>query len=278
MRKRLTVATLIMGITLTGCGSNTAEDPLADGTLTIGLEADYAPYNWTTTKDKASDYAVELSDDSAYVDGYDIRMGQEIADNLGVDLEVKKISWDGLIPALESGQIDAIVAGMSPTEERKEQINFTDAYFEDDTEQTVIVSADGKYKDATNLDDLAGANLSAQQGTYQVDLLDQIDVSDDASEPLPDYASLLQATKSGTIDGYIVEQPVADSQVKDNKDLVELDLTDGFEMSPDQTTSAIGVKKENEDLTNKINEALKTVDATTRTDWMNEAKDESGTN
>ncbi len=277
MRKKLAATALIMGITLSGCGTK-AEDPLADGTLTIGLEADYAPYNWTTTKENASDYAVELSDKSAYVDGYDIRMGQTIADELGVDLEVKKISWDGLIPALNSGEIDAIVAGMSPTEERKEQINFTDAYYEDNTEQTVVVSKNGKYKDATSLDDLKGANISAQQGTYQVDLLDQIELSDQDKKPLPDYASLLQATKSGIIDGYIVEKDVADAQVAKNSELTELDLKDGFEVTPDQTTSAIGVRKKDDKLVEQINDALKTVDTDTRNKWMEEAKAESGTN
>lgn len=277
MRKKLAATALIMGITLSGCGTKT-EDPLADGTLTIGLEADYAPYNWTTTKENASDYAVELSDKSAYVDGYDIRMGQTIADELGVDLEVKKISWDGLIPALNSGEIDAIVAGMSPTEDRKDQINFTDAYYEDNTEQTVVVSKNGKYKDATSLDDLKGANISAQQGTYQVDLLDQIELSDQAKKPLPDYASLLQATKTGIIDGYIVEKDVADAQVAKNSELTELDLKDGFEVTPDQTTSAIGVRKKDDKLVEQINDALKTVDTDTRNKWMDEAKAESGTN
>lgn len=277
MRKKLAATALIMGITLSGCGTK-AEDPLADGTLTIGLEADYAPYNWTTTKDNASDYAVELSDKSAYVDGYDIRMGQTIADELGVDLEVKKISWDGLIPALNSGEIDAIVAGMSPTEDRKDQINFTDAYYEDNTEQTVVVSKNGKYKDATSLGDLKGANISAQQGTYQVDLLDQIELSDQAKKPLPDYASLLQATKTGIIDGYIVEKDVADAQVAKNSELTELDLKDGFEVTPDQTTSAIGVRKKDDKLVEQINDALKTVDTDTRNKWMEEAKAESGTN
>lgn len=277
MRKKLAATALIMGITLSGCGTK-AEDPLADGTLTIGLEADYAPYNWTTTKENASDYAVELSDKSAYVDGYDIRMGQTIADELGVDLEVKKISWDGLIPALNSGEIDAIVAGMSPTEDRKDQINFTDAYYEDNTEQTVVVSKNGKYKDATSLGDLKGANISAQQGTYQVDLLDQIELSDQAKKPLPDYASLLQATKTGIIDGYIVEKDVADAQVAKNSELTELDLKDGFEVTPDQTTSAIGVRKKDDKLVEQINDALKTVDTDTRNKWMEEAKAESGTN
>ncbi len=275
MKRRVLFTAAALTIGLSGCGAS--EDPLADGVLTIGLEADYAPYNWTTTEANGSDYAMELSGTSAYVDGYDIRVGEEIADQLGVDLEVKKISWDGLIPALQSGQIDAIVAGMSPTDKRKEQINFTDAYYEDQTEQAVIVRNDSEYANATTLDDLAGANLTAQLGTFQVDLLDQVDLADDASDPLPDYASLLQATTAGTIDGYVVEQDVADAQVAANDNLVKLDLTDGFVMSEDQISSAIGTRKEDEELTNEINEALATIDTDTRNEWMDEAKNLSDT-
>ncbi len=109
---------------------------------------------------------------------------ETIADELGVDLEVKNISCDDLIPALESGQIDVIVAGISPTDERREQINFTDAYYESATEQTVIVRSDSDYANATSLEDLTGDNLSAQQGTYQMDLLEQVELSDMTSDPL----------------------------------------------------------------------------------------------
>lgn len=275
MKRRTIALTTVFTLALSGCG--VSEDPLADGVLTIGLEADYAPYNWTTTNDNSSDYAVELSGSSAYVDGYDVRMGEAIADELGVDLEVKKISWDGLIPALESGQIDAIVAGMSPTEERREQINFTDAYYESASEQTVIVRSDSDYASASSLSDLSGANLSAQQGTYQVDLLEQVNLSENTSDPLPDYASLLQATEAGTIDGYVVESDVADAQVQANDNLVKLTLTDGFTLDPDQISSAIGTRKEDEELTEEINQALTTVDEQTRNQWMDEAKSLSDT-
>ncbi len=275
MRRKILATAAVLTLGLSGCG--TGEDPLADGVLTIGLEADYAPYNWTTTSENGSDYAMELSGTSAYVDGYDVRVGEEIADQLGVELEVKKISWDGLIPALQSGQIDAIVAGMSPTDERREQINFTDAYYEDQTDQAVIVRSDSKYADATTLDELAGANLSAQQGTFQVDLLEQVELADNASDPLPDYASLLQATSAGTIDGYVVEQDVADAQIAANDNLVKLDLTDGFVMSEDQISSAIGTRKDDDQLTTEINDALATIDTDTREEWMDEAKNLSDT-
>lgn len=223
MKRILGIVTLLI-IGLSGCTTN--KDPLSDGVLTIGLEADYAPYNWTTTANKGSENATKLAGTKSYVDGYDVAIAQRIAKDLGVELEVKKIAWDGLIPALQSNEIDMIVAGMSPTKERREQIDFTDPYFEDDSEQKIIVRSDSKYKDATSLKDLSGANITAQMGTFQVDLLDQIDLSAEAQNPLPDYASLIQATTSGTIDGYIVEEQVADAQVKENKNLKVLDLKD----------------------------------------------------
>lgn len=275
--KKLLGALLACVLVLTGCGQTDSNDPLADGVLTIGMEADYAPYNWTTTKDKASDYAVQLEGSNSYVDGYDIRVASKLADELGVKLEVKKISWDGLIPSLKAGDIDAIIAGMSPTEERKQQIDFTDAYYSSNPKQKIIVKSDSKFKDAKTFADLKGANISAQQGTFQVNLIDQLPENDNKPNPLPDYGSLMQATKSGTIDGYIVERPVAEAQTKANKDLVALDLTDKFKLDPAFTSSAIGVNKGNEDLTNKINEALKSIDQNTRESWMEEAKKASDT-
>ncbi len=260
-------------LVLSGCQSES--DPLADGVLTIGLEADYAPYNWTTTAEKGTDNAVQLSGTNSYVDGYDVAIAQKVADDLGVELEVKKIAWDGLIPALQANEIDAIIAGMSPTEERREQVNFTDPYYEDGSEQKIIVSSNSKYKDATTLADLDGANITAQMGTFQVDLLDQINLSSDAQSPLPDYASLIQATTSGTIDGYIAEEQVADAQVKENDSLIELSLTDGLEVDPDQTSTAIGVAKDATDLQKQINESLAKISDEERETLMAEANKES---
>ena len=65
-----------------------------------------------------------------YANGYDVQMALYIANKLGMKLEIYAIEWDSLLPALESGAIDAIVAGMSPTAEREEQIDFTQTYYE----------------------------------------------------------------------------------------------------------------------------------------------------
>lgn len=274
LRLRLGSLALIGTIGLTGCGGS-SEDPLADGVLTVGMEADYAPYNWTTNEANASEYAYPISGSDALADGFDVRMAEALADELGVELEIKKMSWDGLIPGVQSGSIDAIIAGMSPTEERMEQIDFTDAYHEDNTEMVVVVNSDTEYADATTLEDLAGANLSAQTGTFHVDLLDQIDIADDSTAPLPDFASLIQATTSGSIDGYIAELPTAEVQVENNPNLKIIDVSDQFELDPGQTTSAIGVKK-GTGLADELNEALATIDNDTRNEWMAEAAELSG--
>lgn len=265
---------LVAIIGLSGCSGN-VEDPLADGVLTIGMEADYAPYNWTTNEANASDYAYQISGSDALADGYDVRMAEALADQLGVELEIKKMSWDGLIPAVQSGSIDAIIAGMSPTEERLEQIDFTNSYHEEDIDMVVVVNQDSDYADAETLDDLAGANISAQTGTFHADLLEQIDLADDATPPLPDFASLIQAAASGSIDGYISEGVTAQTQVENNPNLKIIDLSDEFVLDESQTTSAIGVKKDT-GLVDQLNDALATIDSATRDQWMTDAATRSG--
>ena len=98
-------------------------------TLRVGMECNYAPYNWTQTDD--SNGAVPISNvPGAYANGYDVQIAQYVANRLGLKLEIYAMEWDSLIPAVNSGAIDAIVAGMSPTAERSEQLDFTDTYYE----------------------------------------------------------------------------------------------------------------------------------------------------
>ncbi len=261
-----TSALLLALFTLGGCTSND-NDPLADGVLTIGMEADYAPYNWTTNEANATDYAYPIVGSEALADGYDVIMAEALANELGVELEIKKISWDGLIPAVQSGSIDAIIAGMSPTSERLEQIDFTDAYHQDNIDMVVVVNKNSDYANAQTLEDLAGANISAQMGTFHTDLLNQIELSENATAPLPDFASLIQATTSGSIDGYISESTTAIVQVENDPNLKIIDVSDQFVLDKAVTTSAIGVKKDT-GLKDELNEALATIDNDTRNEWM----------
>ena len=101
------------------------------GTLRVAMECAYAPFNWTDMGE-ASLNAVPISGegkDGMYANGYDVQIAQYIANKLGMNLEVYALEWDGLMAAVNAGTVDAIIAGMSPTAEREEEIDFTNVYY-----------------------------------------------------------------------------------------------------------------------------------------------------
>lgn len=99
----------------------------ADEYLRIGMEAAYAPFNWT--QDDDSNGAVKIDGTNQYANGYDVQIAKKIAKDLGKEPLVVKTKWEGLVPALTSGKIDMIIAGMSPTAERKQEIAFSSSYY-----------------------------------------------------------------------------------------------------------------------------------------------------
>lgn len=249
-------------------------EQLADGTLTIGTDCAYAPYAFSATEDTASKTAVQISGNSGYCDGYDIMIGQKVADYLGVDFEVKVISFDGLIPALDSGQIDAIIAGMSATPDRLDQLDFSNNYFDTNLTMSIVLSSDSKYADATDSSELEGASISSQLGTFHGDFLPQIDGIEIAS-PMESVDVLMQAAESGMIDGYITEHEAAAAQADSTEALTYIDLND-LEVDPGYSGNAIGIKKGSDEFTGLVNSALDTISDEDRTAMMDEAtaKDE----
>ena len=121
--KKIFMLALLMLVFLSGCGKKARFD-FDKGQIVVGLEAGYAPFNWMETQKTETNHPLEGM--NAYVEGYDVQIAKLLAEDLGLKLVIKRIEWKGLIPALESGMIDIIIAGMSPTEDRKLTINFTD--------------------------------------------------------------------------------------------------------------------------------------------------------
>lgn len=257
MRRMLTVllATLML---LTGIAC--AE------TLRVGMECGYAPFNWTQTE--ASETAVALPDGS-YADGYDVRIARRIADALGMELEIVKTEWDGLIMSVQSGAIDLIIAGMSPTQERLMTIDFSDPYYESDL--VIVVRKDGGYADATSLADFAGATIVGQLNTFHDTVIDQIPDVKHAT-PMDTFPTMIVAVSAGSVDGYVSERPGAESAVATNPDLtfVAFEAGNGFAADPADTTIAIGVKKGSE-LLPQINEALAAISEEERVQIMSDA-------
>ncbi len=126
------IVTLASGGTVTEFAVSCPAPETTNGVLRVGMECAYEPYNWTDTEGTSLG-AVPISGegkDGLYANGYDVQIAQYVANRLGMKLEIYAIEWDSLLPALESGTIDAIVAGMSPTAERAQQIDFTNTYYE----------------------------------------------------------------------------------------------------------------------------------------------------
>ena len=99
------------------------------GTLKVGMECAYEPFNWTDVEPSYGSVAIS-SEGGGYANGYDVQIAQYVANKLGMKLEVYAIEWDSLIPAVQSGAVDAVIAGMSPTAEREEEVDFTNTYYE----------------------------------------------------------------------------------------------------------------------------------------------------
>jgi len=236
--------------------------------LKVGMECDYAPFNWTQPENKNG--SVSISNDSTgYAGGYDVQMAKKIADSLKMELEIVKIEWDGLIPALTSGRIDIIIAGMSPTDERKEAIDFSDYYYESDL--VVVIKADGAYALADSIDDFAGAKITGQLNTTHYEVISQM-ANVDKQEALPDFPSMINSLKSGFIDGYIAERPHALQVKRTHSDLSFIGFTaeKGFSYDVNESNISIGMVK-GSPLKDKINEALSKISQDERNKLMEEA-------
>lgn len=244
--------------------NNTTDE---DNTFKVGLEAGYPPFNWTQLDD--SNGAVKIQNGSEYAGGYDVEIAKLIAESLGKELVIVKTEWNGLIPALTSGKIDAIIAGMSPTEERKESIDFTDNYYT--SELVMVVKKGGKYDNATSIQDFNGAKITAQLNTFHYTVIDQIE-GVNKQTAMEDFPSMRVALESGIIDGYISERPegISAQAANSNFKMIEFAEGKGFETSPDDTAIAVGVRKGSE-LTQKINEALAKISEEQRKELMDNA-------
>ena len=234
--------------------------------LRVGMECAYAPFNWTQSDDSNGAVPIE---GGGYAGGYDVEIAKMIAEGLGRELVIVKTEWDGLEPALQSGIIDVIIAGMSPTAERKTRIDFTDNYYTSDL--VIVVKKDGPYINATKLADFSGATITAQLNTFHYTVIDQIPgVKKDTA--LADFPTMITALASGMIDGYISERPGAVSAMAANPALAYVSFPEGegFEASEEDVAIAVGVKK-GSDLIDPINKTLAGISTEKRNAIMNNA-------
>ncbi|MCP4147111.1 MAG: transporter substrate-binding domain-containing protein [bacterium] len=224
--------------TLVSYGATKIEQIKSAGKLVVGTSADYPPYEFHLLNDKDGDLV-----------GIDIDIAKVIAAELGVKLEVKDIIFSKIFTALESGQIDLGIAGLSPTEERKKKANFSNIYYQ--AIQTVVTTTANADK-IKAIEDLRGMKVGVQKDSIQADMA-KTNIPGAEFTVRETIEELVIILKKGLVDACILEKPVADSYVSRNKEFVTINCK-----SLDNVLgSAIAVKKGDADLLKEINRILK---------------------
>ncbi len=239
----LLLTMVVLLVTLAGCASSDnaqatskMEDIKAAGKLVLGTAADYPPYEFHKEIDGKDEIV-----------GFDIEIAKAIANSMGVELEIVDMKFDGLLPALVTGDIDLIVAGMVATEERKESVDFSIPYYV--AQQRFIVKKDNAQK-LTTPADFEGLKIGAQKATIQEDIaMDKFASSEYIG--LSKITDLILELKNNKIDGLILAEPVAKAYVSQNSDLFLAE-----EILGQEDGVAIAIKKDNEDFVEEINTIL----------------------
>ena len=261
------VMAVAMMLTMVVCSvsANDATVPsgVEDGVLTIAMECAYAPYTWTQSDD--SNGAVPISNvPGSYANGYDVMIGKKIAEANGWELEVIQSDWDSLVPGIQTGKFDAVIAGQSMTAERSEQVDFAGPYFY--ATIVCVTKADSKFANAASIADLKGGSCTAQIATIWYDqCLPQIAGANvqPAAETAP---AMLMALETGMVDFICTDMPTAQGAVAAYPDLKILDFsgTDGDfqfdeEVRAENVNIGVSVMKGNTVLKEKIDDVLSTM-------------------
>lgn len=273
--RKITCLVLVMLLTLSlaACGGKTettattaaasTSTGVEDGVLTIAMECAYAPYNWTQGDD--SNGAVPISNvPGSYANGYDVMIGKKIAEANGWQLEVIQSDWDSLVPGVQTGIFDAVIAGQSMTAERSEQVDFAGPYFY--ATIVCVTKKDSPFASAKSIKDLTGGKCTAQIATIWYDqCLPQIEGANvqTAAETAP---AMLMALETGSVDFICTDMPTAQGAVAAYPDMTILDFsgTDGDFQFSDQVRAenvniGVSVKKGNTELKDKIDAVLSTM-------------------
>ena len=244
------VAVSTIAISMVGCGSNAKKESASSnasaleaikskGKLVVGTSADYPPYEFHKEVDGKDEIV-----------GFDIEIAKQFAKDLGVELEIKDMAFDGLLVALQADKVDMVFAGMTPTEERKQNVDFSDIYY---TATHRFIVRSGDETKITSMDDLKGKTIGVQKGSIQADIAKE-KFGEEHIKALDKVTDLVLDLKNNKVDAVLAELPVGEINVSKNtgiaivKDLVVTDPTGGC---------AIAMKKDSTELQAEINKTIK---------------------
>ncbi|BBK78256.1 ABC transporter substrate-binding protein [Clostridium butyricum] len=236
-------AVAVLAISMVGCGSSSDENKTAldkikeSGKLVVGTSADYPPYEFHATVDGKDE-----------IKGFDIDIAQAVADDLGVKLEIKDMDFDGLLVALQGDKVDMVFAGMTPTEERKQNADFSDIYY---TATHRFILRSGEEGSVKSFDDLKDKKIGVQKGSIQEGIAkDNFDAANIKS--LAKVTDLVLDLKNNKVDAILIEDGVAKINCDKNEGIAMSD----FVVTDEDGGSAIALKKGSTELQTEVNNTI----------------------
>lgn len=240
----LLLVTVCAAFSLAACGTSSSSDKK---TLVMGTSADYPPFE---------------SKDGDNIVGFDVDLAKALAKKTGHELEVQDMDFNGLVTALKTNKVDIVLSGMTPTPQRKKQVDFSNVYY---TAHNMIVTK--KSSGIKSLDDLKGKTVGVQLGSIQEEKAKELTSKYDLKvENRNRISDLTEEIKAGRFEAAIIEDIVAEKYLNKNKELTAFNLPKDPD---DQAGSAIAFKK-GSDLTEKFNKALKEMEKSGELDKLKE--------
>ena len=274
----LALLTLLSALSLSACGTSQVDN----SKLVIGMECAYQPFNWT--ENKANEFTLPIDGTNEFADGYDIAVARYLAKDLGRDVVIKRIEWDDLIPSLNSGSINMVLAGMSSTAERRKTIDFTEPYLKSDLAFLIKESniPAGNSKDnPLSYDGLKelfrGQSLVCQANVVGDDIIEDYFVKEASfnikhSAAQQTYPLAALDVQQGISFAMPAELPVVEAMASlEGLGVLYCDYSFLSEGDLEGLSVNIGLKKGNSELLNDLNASLKKLTQAERSTMMGEA-------
>ncbi|MGL5914969.1 MAG: transporter substrate-binding domain-containing protein [Culicoidibacterales bacterium] len=242
MKKLMMVAMSAMVVFgLVACGSTTEGDEISQiqeaGELVIGTSPDYPPFEFP------------LSDGT--IVGFDISIAEAIADELGVELRIESIDFDGLLPALSTKKVDLVIAGLSYDPVRAESFGLSNSYYESGFSLLVKAGDEAKYAD---MEAVKAASVVVQKGSVQETFANENGMSQVTS--LPKMNDMVQYLETGRADVVIVDSIVASNYLETGNYAIAQEITEGSDGG-----NVMAVHKTHDVLLTKVNEIIENLQA-----------------
>lgn len=240
LKLTLVLALLVVFVPTSLASAKNLEEIKETGKLVVGTSADYPPFEWVI---------IDGNGESKIV-GIDVDLAQLIADEIGVELVVEDMPFDSLIPSVISGRIDMTIAGMTYTEERAKQIDFSEQYHQSVSNFVVMAGEEGKYE---KVEDFDGLKIGVQKGTVQEQMVKE-NLPNAEIVSMQKTGLLIEGLKTKKVDAIFIDDIVTIEFVAVNKGQIAV-VSDVVFENPEQG-KAVALAKGNEELLALVNKVV----------------------